>query len=158
MVEIYELKHELETQDNRFTDNPLFVVCSKREYPTSYDYSYDRSYYHDSDGEVAETKEDLIKYLIEDESIYEQEKIRNKLLNFDDHDFERYISETYSINPCYVFEVTQFEQAFLTEKGAEEYLRSNGHNLRKPFIYVVSMYRNIEMQNVRKYFMETNLK
>jgi hypothetical protein len=51
-------------------------------------------------------------------------------------------------------------QPFFTRKGAEEYLRINGHNLEgkeKPRIYVESAYRNAEWIAIRKMLARLNL-
>lgn len=44
-----------------------------------------------------------------------------------------------------------FVTACLTRKGAERYLTVNGHNLNKPHIYVMSLFRNEEMLAVRNH-------
>jgi hypothetical protein len=44
----------------------------------------------------------------------------------------------------------RFVTACFTRKGAEAYIEVNGHNLREPFIYVASLFRNREMIDVRK--------
>ena len=49
--------------------------------------------------------------------------------------------------------IDMFCAAFLTQKGAEDYLVCNGHNLKQPFIYVHGMYRNAEMIAVRNFFL-----
>jgi uncharacterized C2H2 Zn-finger protein len=51
-------------------------------------------------------------------------------------------------------------QPFFTEKGAEEYLRINGHNIRgreEPRIYVESAFRNAEWQAIREMLARLNL-
>ena len=50
-------------------------------------------------------------------------------------------------------EIDQFETACFTEQGCKDYLEANGHNLRKPFIYAHSLYRNREMLELRKMLM-----
>lgn len=153
------LKKELETQDNRATAEPMFVVFSKREYPTTSDYSYDRSYYleHSDHDEVGETKEEVLEYLKEqyedDEDYIREQKAIKELEDASEYDFDDLLFEKFEIQQVYVFEVPQFEQAFFTEKAAKRYLEINGHNLTKPFLYVTSMYRNEEMQEIRNYFL-----
>jgi hypothetical protein len=44
----------------------------------------------------------------------------------------------------------RFVTACFTEDGAKAYLAANGHNLKKPHIYVASMYRNVEMIRLRE--------
>lgn len=51
-------------------------------------------------------------------------------------------------------------QPFFTRKGAEEYLRINGHNLEgkeKPRIYVESAYRNAEWIAIRQMLIDLNM-
>jgi hypothetical protein len=50
-------------------------------------------------------------------------------------------------------EIDHFETACFTEQGCKDYLEVNGHNLRKPFIYAHSLYRNREMLELRKMLM-----
>lgn len=42
----------------------------------------------------------------------------------------------------------------LTREGALDYLRNNGHNLTEPRVYVLSGWRNREVQMLRHYFLE----
>lgn len=44
---------------------------------------------------------------------------------------------------------TRFCTAAFTRVGAEAYIRCNGHNLNRPFIYVESGFRNQEWQSLR---------
>ncbi len=46
-----------------------------------------------------------------------------------------------------------FVTACLTRKGAERYIEANGHNLNKPHIYVMSLFRNEEMLAVRNHLL-----
>jgi hypothetical protein len=43
----------------------------------------------------------------------------------------------------------EFVTACFTEKGCQDYLRINGHNLKEPRIYVESAHRNAEWQLIR---------
>ncbi|MDA1380579.1 hypothetical protein PCI56_13720 [Plesiomonas shigelloides subsp. oncorhynchi] len=52
----------------------------------------------------------------------------------------------------------KFVTACFTEDGANEYLAVNKHNLNKPFIYVMSLYRNAEMIQLRDALMQGSLK
>lgn len=46
-------------------------------------------------------------------------------------------------------EVDVFVTACLTERGCQDYIALNGHNLTRPFIYVFSGYRNGEWKFLR---------
>jgi hypothetical protein len=47
-----------------------------------------------------------------------------------------------------------FVTACLTEAGADEYIRVNGHDLKEPRTYVTSGYRNQEWIDLRAFFMD----
>lgn len=51
--------------------------------------------------------------------------------------------------------VPRFVTACLTEVGANDYLKANGHNLNKPYIYVHSLNRNDEMIGLRNHLVNT---
>ena len=51
-------------------------------------------------------------------------------------------------------DIWSFVSAFFTEKGAEDFIKLNGHNLTSPRIYVHSGYRNYEWETLRKHLME----
>lgn len=96
------IAHEINTQDNRITQDPLFCVFEKeRIYGLRSDYSdqYERD---------EET----------DEKVYYVERDR-------------------------------FVNAHFTEAAAKEHIRINGHNLKKPFVYVTSLWRCEEMIAIR---------
>lgn len=46
-------------------------------------------------------------------------------------------------------EVDEFVTACFTEHGCKDYININGHNLKKPFIFVFSGYRNAEWEFLR---------
>lgn len=144
---IKQIKKELLTQDNRITDQPMFLVMEKKEYPTSEYYSYSRSFWVGDEGEIGETLEDVKEYLRDNGEA--DEKTDEELNNMSDSE----ISDEYEVRKVYVFEVDTFVQAFFTEKSAKEYIEENNHRLNKPFTYAGGTYRNYEMQNVRKFIM-----
>lgn len=161
MTTIKDLKKELETQDNMHTDNPFFIVYRKRELPTSSDYSYDRCFYLEHVGdyiECGETEEEVIKYLKETYGEDKDNKIEELIKLQNTYSFNDKLDEYFTISKVYMFQVDVFVQGFFTRKGAEEYIRVNGHNLNKPYIYCNHLYRNDEMREIRKYFMETEIK
>jgi hypothetical protein len=51
----------------------------------------------------------------------------------------------------YVHDVWEFVTACFTEKGCNDYLSVNGHNLAETRIFVHSGFRNREWQNVREH-------
>lgn len=106
--ELQNISHELKTQDNRITHEPLFCVFQKRQiFGGDPDYQDNIEFEEDEDG--------------------------------NEHPY---------------FEVGEFVNAHFTEKAAKEHIRINGHNLRKPFVYVTSLYRCSEMIKIRHHLME----
>lgn len=101
--DLKNIAHEINTQDNRITADPLFCVFQKR-----------RIYGIDEDC----------------------------------HDFYIFTDEDGSEIPC--IDVDEFVNAHFTEKAANEHIRINGHNLKKPFIFVTSLFRCEEMIKIRK--------
>jgi hypothetical protein len=149
MDNINDIKKELLTQDNRITHQPMFIVMEKKEYPTTSDYSYDLSYYVNTDGDnLGTTIKEAKDCLIEEECIDNPDKIYSMS---DDE-----LQEKYGVREVFIFEIDVFVQAFFTAKSAKNYIKSNNHNLRKPFFYTKGTYRNYEMQAIRNHLMKSN--
>lgn len=119
----------IRTQDNRITDQPMFVVFEKREIIGSEDHSPDR-----------------IVWVWEGEEVSETRARRLELLHQDYRDTRGY--DRYAMQ-----EIDVFVTACFTEQGCKDYLQRNGHNLRKPYIYAAGSFRNHEYQTVRKWLM-----
>lgn len=118
----------IRTQDNRATSHPLFAVMQKREIVVDGDYDHDRIVWWHSDGyEASETKRRRLELL---------------------HDDSR---DTGEWRRLAVKEINEFVTACFTEQGCKDYLDANGHNLRYPFIYVFSAYRNAEFIAIREW-------
>lgn len=122
------ISENIRTQDNRATSHPLFAVMQKREIVVDGDYDHDRIVWWHSDGyEASETKRRRLELL---------------------HDDSR---DTGEWRRLAVKEINEFVTACFTEQGCKDYLNANGHNLRHPFIYVFSAYRNAEFIAVREW-------
>lgn len=118
----------IRTQDNRATSHPLFAVMQKREIVVDGDYDHDRIIWWHSDGyEASETKRRRLELLHDD------------------------FRDTGEWRRLAVKEINEFVTACFTEQGCKDYLNANGHNLRHPFIYVFSAYRNAEFIAVREW-------
>lgn len=123
---------DLLTQDNRITANPIFVVEQRvRDYGMDPGYA-DEWVWHNADGDWEKADED--------------EAARLDALLEDGED-------TGSWERVYYQERWQFVTACLTERGCEDYIALNGHNLTDPRIFVHSGHRNHEWQAVREHFM-----
>lgn len=122
------ISENIRTQDNRATSHPLFAVMQKREIVVDGDYDHDRIVWWHSDGyEASETKRRRLELL---------------------HDDSR---DTGEWRRLAVKEINEFVTACFTEQGCKDYLDANGHNLRYPFIYVFSAYRNAEFIAIREW-------
>lgn len=122
------ISENIRTQENRATSHPLFAVMQKREIVVDGDYDHDRIVWWHSDGyEASETKRRRLELL---------------------HDDSR---DTGEWRRLAVKEINEFVTACFTEQGCKDYLDANGHNLRYPFIYVFSAYRNAEFIAIREW-------
>ncbi len=127
--EFYQIGKNLREQDNRYTDQPMFVVFQKREIIGSDEHSPSRIVWVLDGEEVSELRAKRL------EALYHN--------GLDMRGYERYAMQ----------EVDEFVTACFTEQGCKDYLQRNGHNLRQPFIYADGSYRNNEYQAVRKWLM-----
>lgn len=128
---LQEIGDLLRTQDNRMTDRPIFVVLQKREMVAHEDYDHDRIEWVDDEG-IAASKAKALRL----EELYQGGR---------DKDGWRRLA---------IKEVDEFVTACFTERGCQEYLEVNGHNLRKPFICAYGSFRNAEFRAVRDWLMD----
>lgn len=126
------LRQQLLTQDNRCTADPFFVVFSKRLIVVDEDYDHD-----------------LIVWCREDDSEVEATESQHRRLEA----LHRGYRKPEGWRRLAIKEIDQFETACFTEQGCKDYLAVNGHNLRKPFTYAHSLFRNREMLELRKMLM-----
>lgn len=125
--ELYTIGELIRTQDNRITDQPMFVVFQKREIIGSDEHSPSR-----------------ICWVRDGEEVNPLRALRLEILYQDGRDTSNY--DRYAMQ-----EVDEFVIACFTEHGCKEYLRQNGHNLRLPYIYACGSFRNNEYQLVRNW-------
>jgi len=138
MDEFYEkllkkLSHELRTQDNRITGEPLFCVQQKRRIwgiDTRSDPETAWIWKDDPDC-VFDTKEEAMKDFL--------------CTDYDKKHFDKYIEEVGYID------IWEFKTAHLTETAAQLYIDQNKHNLTSPRIFVTSQYRCHEFNEVVEY-------
>lgn len=129
---------QLMTQDNRCTDNPMFIVQQKRSFgcePGEGNYDV----WLDSDWD--EVDEETGKKLDELDDAFEWD------LKQEDRDMLN------SHTKRGIKEYWDFCMAAFTEEGCKEYLRRNGHNLNQPRIYVESWNRCPEMLEIREFLL-----
>jgi len=130
MRTLQEIGELIRTQDNRITDQPMFIVQEKvRIY--GFDPLYADDYeWVDEGGELAEP-----------EQVVELEKGAAEGLLITNW-VKTYYRERWD-----------FVTACFTEQGCEDYLAENGHNHGETRIYVESACYNHEYQTVRKALM-----
>lgn len=125
--ELYTIGELIRTQDNRITDQPMFVVFQRREIIGSDEHSPSRICWVWDGEEVSELRAKRLEALYQD--------------GRDTRGYDRYAMQ----------EVDEFVTACFTEHGCKDYLRQNGHNLRLPYIYACGSFRNNEYQLVRNW-------
>lgn len=123
------ISENFRTQDNRVTSEPMFCVYQKREIVAHEDYDHDRIVWVDEDGNEAN----------------ERQRMRLELLH------ENYREPPEKWRRIAVKEIDEFVTCCFTEQGCKDYLACNGHNLRLPFIYVKSGFRNAEYIGIRNW-------
>ena len=131
--DIREIAELIKTQDNRMTDQPLFLVQEQvTDYGFDSDYSddyvwinheYDCNIACDRLSEILDRRDDMCR-------------------------------STFGYEKVYVQKRWEFVTACFTEKGCQNYLNINGHNLGKTRIYAHGSYRNNEYQTVRKFLLD----
>lgn len=119
----------IRTQDNRITSEPMFCVFQKREIVVDEDYDCDRIVWVDEEGCEAT----------------ERQRMRLELL----HDNYRETPDKW--RRIAVKDIDDFVTCCFTEQGCKDYLACNGHNLRLPFTYVKSGFRNAEYIGIRNW-------
>lgn len=127
----------IRTQYNAGTADPMFVVFQKKMVA-----GLESGY------------EDFWLWVSNDDGDYEEADAETAVVLKRLHDEGGPLvigARTYKRTGCRWIDI--FCAAFLTQKGAEDYLACNGHNLKQPFIYVHGMYRNAEMIAVRNFFL-----
>ncbi|WP_343743119.1 hypothetical protein [Herbaspirillum huttiense] len=130
MAELIAIGKNLLTQDNRCTDQPLFIVEQKRLI-VGIDTEYaNKIGWFDSDGMATPEEHEFL------EKQYKKSR----------REPDGWTRTGYS-------EEWQFVTACFTEQGCKDYIRIDGHNLKEPRIYADGSYRNNEYRTVRNFLM-----
>lgn len=134
LEKLKEIQHELKTQDNRITSDPIFLVQEKeRIYGIDTDFlDDDKIIWYHCDGVEADEDE---KASLDD--------LEESGKDIDDcWDKVGYIEKYRTI------------QTFFTEKAAQNFIDRNKHRYEgKLSIYVESLYRNPEMRLIRDFIL-----
>ncbi|EHH5679382.1 ead/Ea22-like family protein [Escherichia coli] len=126
----------IRTQDNRITSDPMFCLYQKREIVVDADYDYDRIVWVDEDGNEANKRQSRRLELLHENFREPPEKWRRVAVK----------------------DIDEFVTCCFTEQGCKDYLAANGHNLRLPFIYVKSGFRNAEYIGIRNWLAGIRIK
>jgi len=127
--ELNEISHSINTQDNRMTDQPIFIVQKKIKLNCMEGYNEDGHWWI-KDGEE-ETNELRCKRL-------------DLLLENDWREYGNYEKVCYQ-------EHWEFVTACFTEQGCKDFIAIEGHNLGETRIYADGSYRNLEFRKVRDF-------
>jgi hypothetical protein len=121
------------TQDNRYTDQPLFIVQQRRRV-----YGFDTDYC------------DNIVWVCSEDDWSEASKEEA-------NEFEAAYQETCKVKSGWqrtgYMDEWEFVTACFTEQGCKDYLKRDGHNLKEPRIYADGSYRNEEYRTLRNWLM-----
>jgi len=129
-----ELATKLNTQGNRCTQDPLFVVFQKKQVFGVTDEYTENSVWVDVDSDYAEATPEKVKVI------------------------ERYTRMYGGLYPRQwrrigYKEVDEFVTAMFSEEAALLFVSKYHYNYRKPFVYAASLHRNPEMIQIRKMLM-----
>ena len=124
----YQFGESIRTQDNLATAEPLFCVFQKERV-----YGLDPAY-----------TEDIVWYDEESEADAATSKELEKQWQLDRREPGTWHRTGYK-------DVDRFVTACFTQDSAKAYILANQHNLKKPFIYVETLYRNPEMITLRQW-------
>jgi hypothetical protein len=131
--ELLQIGKLLRMQDNRCTDQPLWIVQQKR-----ITIGLDTQWSEDDTN---------IVWLIDDHEIYKGDE--------EFADLEKMYEEDGTEPPDYTRSAYQtsweFVTACFTEQGCKDYLVKDGHNLKEPRIYADGSYRNAEYRTIRNW-------
>ncbi len=148
------------TQSHSMTSDPVYVVYSKQEIIVDGDYDYDKIVYIRSNrsGEYDELD---YEYFQELESAYnnatdyhittvdsEGEQVEYPFPDDPFNDEEKFDPDQWEQK--FIKLIDRFEQAFFIWENAQRFIENQSHNLREPYIYAESAYRNPEWQQIRE--------
>lgn len=131
-MSIAEIGELIRTQDNRITDQPMFIVQEyERIFGMDSDYSDDYEWFDDEACCVVSDKDEIA----ETEKLHKADELND------------------CIRKVYYKDHWVFVTACFTEQGCKDYLQANGHNHGKTRIYGWGSVRNREYQAVRNFLL-----
>lgn len=146
---LLEMSKQINTQDNRITADPLWMVCYDKEYPTSEDHSefyqwldYENEYHVIYCSKTSETNEsDIMQEYMKE---YYQEWCNENLFD-DDGDEEVFDVDLHAsylpkhIEIVWLNTKQEVVKACLTEADANWFIERKQHDYQKLYTYVFSM-------------------
>jgi len=129
-MELKEVGSLILTQDNRITDQPIFIVQRQRT-----EWGYSSEYVDD------------YKWLNHGDDCAEADEEKSDSLDADELEGE----DLEAWEKGYYKHYWEFVTACFTEQGCKDYLLRNGHNLGVTRIYADGSYRNDEWRAVRNH-------
>jgi len=161
---LLEMSKQINTQDNRITADPLWMVCYDKEYPTSEDYGdhYEwvdcNNEYHviyKSNSDDDETDE-MRSYLVDHNGNW----VEQYLDNHGEEDLNECFSMSYNddelpsgIEKIWLNKKQEVVKACLTEADAKWFIKRKQHDYAPLYTYVFSMCYCPQMIELRKWIM-----
>ena len=140
---LFTLGSKLETQDNYATANPLYCVYEKNEIVVEEGYSVDHTIWYSSDSQLeirTDDEEAITEFVLE----YAEEH------NIDlEENTNKEVLEEAGFIFLNIREIDVFVNAHLTEAAAKSYIEKYHYNHKKPFLFVNSLYRCHEMNELQ---------
>lgn len=153
--QLMQISHELNTQDNLATADPIWAIFDKQKIPTTFDYS-DKYYWYNSvdDWKISEREVKEMLQDAKDEFTKQYKQTKKKLDRMYTTKMERHkeILSSMGFEQIFYIEVpTKPQGIFFTAKACRQWRKQNGHHLSdQAYNFVLSLWRNPEMQLIRK--------
>ncbi len=153
---LIEMSRQINTQNNRFTRNPIFVVCYDEKLTTAEGYQEDGSEWVREDGYICEgdDKEALLSHLKEHYKDWFKSFVEQFDFNFDLDYFEpEYCDLPPDITRWFYQKVRKPVKYCLTEADANAFIARKQHDYPKLYTYVESMVFCPQMIQLREWIM-----
>ena len=151
------IKERLNTQNNRATADPIFVVYDYERVPSCEDYTETWEYIDEEGDYIGKSKEELMG-LIKDKTV--EVPLTDTFEDMDSDELLEYINESggYEFRKFYYIKKKVFINVFFTEKSADDFIKQNDyHYTKEVHTYVNCLWRNPEMQFIREMIMSGKL-
>ena len=152
-----DLQHELNTQDNDGTADPLYWMVMEKKKVLARD-GEPRVPYDDG----AYSLDELVQIINEEIKEYDQDMQDEWETQTDHNDIEDVAEFAYymldwkhiNYNDIYYVKdedyISHFSGAFLTKRACKKHIETNMHHYREPRTYAMCAYRNYELERLLK--------